>query len=395
MRSVCGVKYASSRLLLGIICVSAVGSSFLACAGDASVLEVVLTPQVPQEEEGRSVRWSPKGERLFLLPADAGMSTNLQLGPEGTPPFLIHLEKGEGERYYSRLLIDHNHDGSFDDTEAIETIPDELRGRMWSSFDAEVDIPVVDPWSGSPETNPYALSFWYVDDPNVVAEEPALRFSRRGWMEGRITIDGVEAVVLLTESLMDGVYDMNDYWAMATSDSAANVLEYESARPVERHAWLLENAYSISEVDPSGRRLVLVPHDPGMTRADEAKMDDHLADDRNAARSGRMVNFQTDFVAAEALAQSEAKPLFVDFETVWCGPCHVMDEWVYTADSVVNAAASYVSVKVDGDDYPELTERFEVDAYPTMLVVSPDGSVLRRGTGYMSVVEMTEFLRGR
>ena len=267
-----------------------------------------------------------------------------------------------------------------------------MRGRIWSSFETSVDVPAVDPENGVDIINTYPLSFWYVDDPDAADEEPVLRFSRRGWMEGRVTIRSVDAVVLLTESVMDGVFDSQDSWALASNDSSANVYSHQHARPAERHAWLLGNAYQLSEIHPSGRKLVLTPFDPGVTRAEEAEMDDRLAVDRRAARSGRSVTFLDDYVAAEAFARAEGKVLFVDFETEWCGPCHVMDEWVYTADSVVDAASSFVSVKVDGDEHPELKERFMVEGYPTMLVVDADGTVMRRAAGYMSVDEMTEFL---
>lgn len=194
---------------------------------------------------------------------------------------------------------------------------------------------------------------------------------------------------------MDGFFDTNDSWALASSDSSANVYSHQHARPAERHAWLLENAYRIREIHPSGRKLVLEPHDPGVTRAEEAAMDDHLAEDRRAARTGKTVAFFHEFEEAETLAREDGKSLFVDFETEWCGPCHVMDEWVYTADVVVDASSTYVSVKVDGDERPDLKERFLVEGYPTMLIVDVDGTVLRRAAGYQSVAEMTEFLTER
>ena len=385
------IRKASKRLAVLFVAVGC-GSLSFGCFEDQGAIDVILAAQAPDADAGRSLRWSPKGEQLLLAQAGGGLTTNLRLGPDGTPALPIRLEKGEGQIRYSRLLIDRNRDGAFEENERVETEPKEIRGKFWSSFETTVDVPAVDPDDGVDVVNGYPLSFWFVDDPNVVEEELVLRFSRRGWMEGRVSIEGVDAVVLLTESVMDGVFDREDSWALASTDSSANVLLHTYARPAERHAWLLGQAYQIREIHPSGRRLELIPFDPGVTRAEEAEMDDHLAEDRRAARSGRVVAFLHDYAEAEALASAEGKALFVDFETEWCGPCHVMDEWVYTADAVVDASWSYVSVKVDGDEHPDLKERFMVEGYPTMLVVDADGVVMRRAAGYQSVAEMTEFL---
>ena len=370
----------------------AVALSPTGCSDGDRSTDVNLVAQVPDTGASRSLRWSPKGEKLFLLDDDGKLTTNLRLGPDDTEPLPLRLEKGPGQVFYDRLLIDRDRDGVFEDNELLETEPTEIRGRMWSSFETVVNVPAVDPETNADVINAYPLSFWFVDDPSVEEDELVLRFSRRGWMEGRLSIDGVDAVVLITESVMDGVFDRSDSWAMASRDSASNVYSVEYARPATRHAWLLDRAYEVSELHPSGRRLVLRPFDPGMTRAEEAAVDDHLAEDRRAARSGDTVAFLHDFENAEALAQAEGKSLFVDFETEWCGPCHVMDEWVYTADVVIGASASYVSVKVDGDERPDLKERFLVEGYPTLLLVDADGTVLKRAAGYQSVKEMVEFL---
>jgi thiol:disulfide interchange protein len=92
------------------------------------------------------------------------------------------------------------------------------------------------------------------------------------------------------------------------------------------------------------------------------------------------------------LARETGKPLFVDFETTWCGPCKIMDEWVYTADDVVNASLSVVAVKVDGDEHLDLKERFGVSGFPTMILLGPVGEELKRASGYVNVVAMTKFL---
>ena len=81
--------------------------------------------------------------------------------------------------------------------------------------------------------------------------------------------------------------------------------------------------------------------------------------------------------------------------TSWCGPCKQMDEWVYTADSVVDAASSLISAKVDGDDFPDIAKRFDVSGYPTMIRLEPNGEITGRLVGYQNVETMTTFLSGR
>ena len=193
---------------------------------------------------------------------------------------------------------------------------------------------------------------------------------------------------------MDGVYEPTDSWALASRDSARDVLRPAYSGTMEEHLWLFDQAYQVVEVDPSGRRLVIAPFDPGITRTAEEEMNDHLRVDREAPRSGRTVAFLHEFEEADGLARQEGKPLFIDFETTWCGPCKIMDEWVYTADAVVDAATSTIAVKVDGDERLDLKDRYGVSGFPTVILLDADGTELRRLDGYVNVEDMTEFLLG-
>ena len=88
-------------------------------------------------------------------------------------------------------------------------------------------------------------------------------------MLGSVTLGETESVVLVTENVLDGVFGPEDSWALASQDSAKNVLHPAYSSSMEEHNWLLDQAYRVVEVDPSGRRLLLAPFDPGITRADE------------------------------------------------------------------------------------------------------------------------------
>ena len=357
---------------------------------DTDVIHVSL---LPGETDGDArLRWSPKGASVALSIVDGSLEGTIVLGSEHMSPFAVRLSKTEGSDYFDELWIDANRDGTHTEDELLRTSPREVRYAMWSSFDTTLSVPVSDPDDGSLVMNPYPLALWYVESLREETTDHALRFSRRGWMQGRAQIDGVDAHIRLSESELDGVFTQGDEWTLALPDSVHNLFAFEHDRPATRHAWLGEKAYEIVDINPTGRSISIAFIDPGVTREKEAQDDDKLAVDRQAPHSGGMVNFSRDFASAEQEARESGKSLFIDFDAVWCGPCKQMDEWVYTADSVVEAAENMIAVKVDGDDYPELAKRFNVVGFPTMIRVNPDGEIVNRLWGYQSVETMTAFL---
>ena len=205
-----------------------------------------------------------------------------------------------------------------------------------------------------------------------------IRFSRRGWMSGRVELDGVPAVFMLTEMEMNGVYDTHDSWALAKAESPKELYEPAQSRSLLNHAWLGEKAYKIKSIHPSGREVELEAYDPGITREEEERALDTLAVDREAARSGKKVNFSFNYEDILKQAGEQDKLLFIDFETTWCGPCRTMDQYVYTADVTVEAFDNILAVKIDGDENRELVMKYEVKAYPTMIILSPEGKIIAK-----------------
>lgn len=368
-------------------------AGFMSCGkndGAENVYVVSLSPKSPTEE--MSMRWSPKGKKLFIVEKNGGMETELKLGGEDVLPILLRLEKGEDQKYFNRLIGDWNRNGSLDDDTVLTTTPSETRGKFWSSFASIVDIPVLDPKSGEYAINPYALSFWYVEDPLEPDQEKVIRFSRRGWMLGNLELDGVPAVFMLTEMEMNGVYDTQDSWALAEAENPKDLYESANSRSTLNHAWLGEKAYKIKSIHPSGREMELEAYDPGITREDEKKALDTLAVDREAARSGNSVTFSHDYQDILKQAKEQNKLLFIDFETTWCGPCRTMDQYVYTADVTIEAFNNILAVKIDGDENRELVKKYEVKAYPTMIILSPEGKIMAKKVGYLSVKDIVVFI---
>ncbi len=363
---------------------------FLSSCSEQKSIEIKLLPQPVQKERGP--RWSPKGEKLILTQTNDGLETELKLGDNPANSWAIRLTKTGGSEYYNTLFVDYNQNEKFEDLEMITTQPSESRNKIWSSFNAEVDVAATDPWTGKAVKNIYPLSFWYVFNPRVENPENVIRFSRKGWFEGSAKIDGIETNILLTEGLMDGKIDTSDYWALSPKADLRGLYDYRNSRPITKHSWLNDKAYRIVEAHPSGRRVVIEAFDPGMTRLEEAEKNDIYAADKKSAHSGEAVKFEHDFAVAEQKAKAGNKNLFIDFEATWCGPCKLMDKIIYNADVVVKASANVVAVKVDCDEHPELVKRFGVKGYPTLILVSPEGKILKTKSGYQSVKRMVAFL---
>lgn len=86
--------------------------------------------------------------------------------------------------------------------------------------------------------------------------------------------------------------------------------------------------------------------------------------------------FEGELDAALAKAKAEDKRVLVDIGAYWCPPCHRLDEELFTVAAVGQRLdAEFVAVHVDAEQGagPELVERYDVQAYPTMLVLESTG----------------------
>ena len=380
------------KLISGFIIILSV----FACSHDPAgekIIAVNMEQGLPVE--GRNMRWSPKGEKLMLEEKDSGFIARLFLGTEGLDPVNLLLYSSVEGDPPDRLAVDMNRNGLFnEDADTIWTcIPSESRGKTWSSFTGIITLPFEKSKGHKAVVNDYPVSLWYVFDPVEPDAEKVIRYSRRGWMKGRIETEEGAINILLTDRKMDGIFDRNDSWALAPDSSVNDLFNSKSARGTDTHAWLGEQAFGIDSLIPSGRIVWLKKVDPQITRAEEEAANDWLAPDRAAKRGGDKVPFIHDFDYASGLAKERKQNLLVDFETTWCGPCKTMDQWVYTADTVINAARNIVCVKVDGDENRGLVKKFDVAGYPTMILMSPEGKILKKVTGYQSVAGMVEFLK--
>jgi thiol-disulfide isomerase/thioredoxin len=121
-----------------------------------------------------------------------------------------------------------------------------------------------------------------------------------------------------------------------------------------------------------------------------------------AAAEKSAIEFRSmDFDAATQVAAKEEKIVFIDFYTTWCGPCKLLDALTWTDAAVgklVNAKA--VALKLDAEKEGKgIAQRYNVSAYPTLLLLKPDGTIVDRLVGFrepaMFIAEFQAALDGR
>lgn len=101
---------------------------------------------------------------------------------------------------------------------------------------------------------------------------------------------------------------------------------------------------------------------------------------------------------AEALAKAktENKLIFLDAYAAWCGPCKMMARQTFTDPGVAQYFnANFVNAKIDMEkgEGPELAQQFGVEAYPTLLFVDGEGTVVHRALGFHNKDQFLELGR--
>ncbi|KUN88103.1 thioredoxin [Streptomyces griseoruber] len=76
------------------------------------------------------------------------------------------------------------------------------------------------------------------------------------------------------------------------------------------------------------------------------------------------------------VADNATQPVVVDLWATWCGPCRMVSP---ALEHVARDLAGRIKlVKVDVDKTPRLSQRFEVQAVPTLLVLDQGETVARQ-----------------
>ena len=107
-----------------------------------------------------------------------------------------------------------------------------------------------------------------------------------------------------------------------------------------------------------------------------------------ASFSGTGVSFQnSDYNQVLNAAKSQNKLVLLDFTAPWCHPCKRMDRETFTDETLSQYVNDrFVSYKVDVKyfDAMDIADKFNVKAYPTILVLSPYEKEIKRVLGFQT-----------
>jgi thiol-disulfide isomerase/thioredoxin len=360
--------------------------------------------------------FSPKGTQVSLTPIGAtaalpagstrpAKTGMVKVGPDakGWIPILVTAD-ADHPHDLTRLYVDQNRNGNFtDDGPALTAHPSQnAKTHAWWTSINGVTLSV--PYPASKTTESFLVNFWSVREDSAATPD-VIRYSTGSWRSGTVTIDGIPALVAMMDD-NDAIFDKSDMWSVlpaAAPNAARAVLSIDEARATNRLMYLTGDFKDVPlkfvSVTPDGRTLQLEVLDRALTKVADRAPDDLVADERRRPRASTPFTWShgnKGFNAALAAARSSGKKILLDFEAVWCGPCHTMDQWIWNdAEVVSELTAGFIGVKIDVDDEKELVKRFNTTGYPTMIILDPTGKEIWRKADYQSSKQMLEALRAR
>jgi thiol:disulfide interchange protein len=114
---------------------------------------------------------------------------------------------------------------------------------------------------------------------------------------------------------------------------------------------------------------------------------------RRTASVASAVPWEKNLQTALDKARQSHRPILLKFHAVWCGPCQAMEREVYTRKDVADALANWIAVSIDGDQEPQIMNHYNVEAFPTLVMLDAAGKEIFRYEGYMEAEQLIRTIR--
>ena len=102
------------------------------------------------------------------------------------------------------------------------------------------------------------------------------------------------------------------------------------------------------------------------------------------------MKWETSLPAAQELAKSENKLIFLDVHTGWCYWCKKLQKDTFPSPEARSALARVVPLSIETQDESYkptkdnfIEQQYKVDGYPTLLILNASGKEVARQPGYL------------
>jgi len=93
-------------------------------------------------------------------------------------------------------------------------------------------------------------------------------------------------------------------------------------------------------------------------------------------------------------AKKQDKLIFIDAYTTWCGPCRMLKKNTFTdkaAGEFFNKHFINIALDMESGDGIAFGEKYQIRAYPTLLIMDPDQKSVSISEGYINPAQLIEF----
>ena len=153
---------------------------------------------------------------------------------------------------------------------------------------------------------------------------------------------------------------------------------------------LLQHDGSLSQTDLDGYLKRFADHS-GDVRTTVARRS--LTEKKTASRV-EVIRWRTEYSVAMKEAAKRNVPILVDIGHDSCERCRKLDTTTFRNKDVVRLLNSqFVPIKLKKKDQAQLAEALEVETFPTVIVASPNGTILSRRAGFVGAADMQKRLQ--